>query len=112
VLRRRREHFLIHQIRRTYDREAGKFMFNISYETAVRRSPRSVAVAEAFGLGVDEEQKFVNLDNVELKISPKDIVYVTGDSGSGKSVLLRAIQKDLGDDAFDMAYIKENPLSP
>ncbi|MDH5788016.1 MAG: GNAT family N-acetyltransferase, partial [Candidatus Bathyarchaeota archaeon] len=95
-----------------YDREAGKFMFNISYETAVRRSPKSVAVAEAFGLGVDEEQKFVILDNVELKISPTDIVYVTGDSGSGKSVLLKAIHKDLGDDVFDMGDVHEESVKP
>jgi ABC-type transport system involved in cytochrome c biogenesis ATPase subunit/GNAT superfamily N-acetyltransferase len=69
-------------------------------------------VAEAFGLGVDEEHKFTVLD-VELKIGPTDIVYVTGDSGSGKSVLLRAIKKDLGDEAIDVADIqvdREKPL--
>jgi len=52
-------------------------------------------VAEPFGLGVDEAKRFVVLD-AELKIGPKDVVYVTGDSGSGKSVLLRAIKEDLG----------------
>jgi ABC-type lipoprotein export system ATPase subunit/GNAT superfamily N-acetyltransferase len=59
-------------------------------------------VAEAFGLGVDEAQRFKVLD-AELKIGPRDVVYVTGDSGSGKSVLLRAIKADLGDEAVDMA---------
>jgi ABC-type transport system involved in cytochrome c biogenesis ATPase subunit/GNAT superfamily N-acetyltransferase len=51
--------------------------------------------------------------DVELKIGPTDIVYVTGDSGSGKSVLLRAIKKDLGDEAVDVADIQvdwEKPL--
>jgi ABC-type lipoprotein export system ATPase subunit/GNAT superfamily N-acetyltransferase len=31
-----------------------------------------------------------------------DVVYITGDSGSGKSVLLRALKADLGSEAGDM----------
>jgi ABC-type transport system involved in cytochrome c biogenesis ATPase subunit len=61
-------------------------------------------VVEAFGLGVDEAQKFKVLD-AELKISPQDIVYITGDSGSGKSVLLRAIRSDLGEEAVDLSEV-------
>jgi len=102
---RRHEFFQIQRVRRTYDREQGKFSFNISYSTAVALTPRTTAVAEAFGLGIDDEHKFSVLD-VELKIGSSDIVYVTGDSGSGKSVLLRAIKKDLGDEAIDVADIQ------
>lgn len=111
-MRRRDQFFSIRQVKRTYDRRLGKFSFNISYTTAVTLTPRTTAVAEAFGLGVDEELEFPVLD-VELKIAATDIVYVTGDSGSGKSVLLRAIKKDLGDDAIDVADIQvdhERPL--
>jgi len=111
-MKRRQNSFRIHKIRRVYDREQGKFSFNISYSTAVALTPRTIAVAEAFGLGVDEELRFPVLD-VELKIGPTDIMYVTGDSGSGKSVLLRAIKKDLGDEAIDVADIqvdREKPL--
>jgi ABC-type lipoprotein export system ATPase subunit/GNAT superfamily N-acetyltransferase len=54
-----------------------------------------VSVAEGFGLGLDQWEKFVIYDNVELNIGPKDIVYITGDSGSGKSVLLKALEKDI-----------------
>jgi ABC-type transport system involved in cytochrome c biogenesis ATPase subunit/GNAT superfamily N-acetyltransferase len=61
-------------------------------------------VAEAFGLGIDEAQKFKVLDT-ELKISPTDIVYISGDSGSGKSVLLRAIRADLGYEAVDLSEV-------
>jgi ABC-type ATPase with predicted acetyltransferase domain len=111
-LRRRKEYFRIHNIRRTYDRNAGKFTFNIAYETAAKLTPRTVAVAEAFGLGLDQGEKFVVLDNVELKIGPRDIVYITGDSGSGKSVLLRALQKDLGEEAVDIASLQINSKSP
>ncbi len=49
----------------------------------------------------------------ELKIGPQDIVYITGDSGSGKSVLLKAIRADLGDEAADLSEVDvdlEKPL--
>jgi len=102
---RRREFFRIQKFRRRYDRETGKFVFNIAYETATEITPGTIAVAEAFGLGIDQTRKFVLYDNVELKIGPKDIVYITGSSGSGKSVLLKAIKRDLGEEAIDVADI-------
>ena len=58
-------------MRRTYDRAEGKFLINIAYETAAEITPRTVAIAEAFGLGVDQQQKFVLYDNVEFKIGIK-----------------------------------------
>ena len=68
-------------------------------------------MAEAFGLGIDEAQKFKVLD-AELKIGPQDIVYITGDSGSGKSVLLRAIRADLGEEAIDLSEVAVDPDKP
>jgi len=109
---KRREVFRIQRFRRRYDREAEKFLFNIAYETAVEITPRTVAVSDAFGLGVDEGQKFVLYDNVELRIGPKDIVYITGDSGSGKSVLLKALKEDLGDEAVDIADLQAQSDKP
>jgi ABC-type transport system involved in cytochrome c biogenesis ATPase subunit/GNAT superfamily N-acetyltransferase len=110
-MRDRREIFRIRKVRKVYDREAGKFSFNISYETHAELTDRSLAVAEAFGLGVDENQKFKVLD-AELKIGPRDVVYVTGDSGSGKSVLLRAVRKDLGDEAIDLSEVQVETNRP
>lgn len=104
-MKRRHEYFRIRKFARRYDKQTGKFTFNIAYETAAELTPRTLDVAEAFGLGIDETQKFVVYDNVELQIGPKDIVYITGDSGSGKSVLLKAIKHDLGDEAIDMTDI-------
>jgi len=97
IMRRQHEFFHISRYARRYDRREGKFIIDISYETATKITPRTIAVSEAFGLGVDQEKKFVIYDNVELKIGPKDIVLITGDSGSGKSVLLRALAKDIRD---------------
>ena len=96
---RKREIFDILEFGKRYDEKTGTFRINIRYRTRTEITPRTIAVAEAFGLGVDEHQEHVVYDDVELKISPKDIVLVTGESGSGKSVLLRALVKDLGDQA-------------
>jgi len=110
-MRRRREYFHIRQFRRIYDRVEGKFRFNVSYETHTKPTPRSLVVAEAFGLGIDEVQTFTVLD-AEVKIGPRDITYITGDSGSGKSVLLRAIRADLGGEAADLSEIVVDPKKP
>lgn len=105
TLTRRRQFFRIRSSHRTYDKRTNKFTINIAYETAAAITPRTVAVAEAFGLGLDEQRRFIVYENVELRIGPTDIVYITGDSGSGKSVLLKTICKDLGDSAISMADI-------
>jgi len=99
-------------MRRVYDRGQNRFTFNISYETSTKITPRSIAVAEAFGLGIDAQRRFVVLDNAELKMGPTDIVYITGDSGSGKSVLLRALLQDLGEEAVNMADVHVDPEKP
>ena len=62
-------------------------------------------------MGVDDALKFKVLD-AELKIGPKDVVYITGDSGSGKSVLLRAIRADLGEEAIDLSEVVVDPEEP
>jgi ABC-type ATPase with predicted acetyltransferase domain len=103
--------FRIRQLRRIYDREEGKFTFNVCYETHTKVTPRSLVVAEAFGLGIDEAQKFKVLD-ASLKIGPQDIVYITGDSGNGKSVLLRAIRADLGEEAIDLSEVTVDTEKP
>jgi len=96
---RKKEFFHITKYARKFDRETGKFIIDISYETAAPEpTQRVIEVAESFGLGLDEWEKFVVYDNVELKIGPQDIVLITGDSGSGKSVLLKALEKDIKQD--------------
>jgi ABC-type ATPase with predicted acetyltransferase domain len=110
---RLREHFRIRKFARRYDRKTGKFTFNIAYETKTDITDRTVAVAEAFGLGISDFQKHVLYDDVELKIGPKDIVYVTGDSGSGKSILLDAIVRDLNpQEAVRMSDVEIDPDKP
>jgi ABC-type transport system involved in cytochrome c biogenesis ATPase subunit/GNAT superfamily N-acetyltransferase len=114
VTRRRPEHFHIGQLKRTYSRETGVFTVNISYETApATLTERTKEVAEAFGLGCDQTRQFTLYDNVNIHIRPADVVLITGDSGSGKSALLKALKADLDADATDakgIAIDAERPI--
>lgn len=95
-----------------YDKATGKFTFDIRYKTRTDVTPRTIAVSEAFGIGVDEYHEAVIYDNVELKIGPTDVVYIVGESGSGKSVLLKALEKDLRRQTVNINDIKIDEDKP
>ncbi len=90
---------------RRYDKERGCYVYDVSFKTKAPLTERTVEVAEAFGLGIDEEKEHVLYRDFELRLAEGDIVYITGDSGSGKSVLLRAIEEDLGDEAVNISNV-------
>lgn len=71
-----------------------KFIVSKRFNTTVERTPRVIEVAEAFGLGLDDRE-FVLYDEMEIELEPTDVVYITGQSGSGKSVLLRQLVEAL-----------------
>jgi ABC-type lipoprotein export system ATPase subunit len=113
MTRHHTEHFQINQYHRRYDKETDRFIINISYETAAPQpTQRVLAVAESFGLGLDQRHRFVIYDNVELKISPRGIVYITGESGSGKSALLKALENDIKTDMNQIAINISNIKPP
>lgn len=58
------------------------------FRTGVERTPRVLEIAESFGLGLNDRD-FVVYDNLELEVRQGDVVYITGQSGSGKSLLLK-----------------------
>lgn len=69
-------------------------VLNTTYETTTpEATPRVVAVAESFGVGIDETVKFPVLDKLTFEYNDDDLIYVTGDSGSGKSTILRLLQQ-------------------
>ncbi len=110
---RRPEHFHIQHLKRTYNRQTGTFTINISYETApTTLTQRTKEVAEAFGLGTDQTRQFTLYDNINIHIKPTDIVLITGDSGSGKSALLKALKADLGSEAQDTKDLAIDPNQP
>ena len=71
-----------------------KFSISKKFNTTVTRTPRVIEVAEAFGLGLDERE-FILYDNLKFAIEAGQVVYITGQSGSGKSVLLRQVSRKL-----------------
>lgn len=66
------------------------YCIDIRFKTRVERSPRVLEVAESFGIGL-EEKDFVVFDKMDLHVRDGDVVYITGQSGGGKSVLLREL---------------------
>ena len=87
---------------RRYDSERGCYVYDISFKTSAPLTERTLGVAEAFGLGIDEEREHVLYRDFELRLPQGGVVYITGDSGSGKSVLLRALGVDLGEEAVNL----------
>ena len=65
----------IRKLRRIYDRGKDRFTFHVEYETITEITPRTLDVAEAFGLGIDEAQKFLVLNTI-LQISPEILCWL------------------------------------
>lgn len=88
-----------------------KYLIDIKFTTGVERSARVVEVAEAFGLGLDETE-FVIFDKLELDVPDGSVVYITGQSGSGKSLLLRELAKQMsarGKSVINLDHIEFDP---
>lgn len=66
---------------------------SLSRDTAVEPSPRVLRVAGMFGLGVEEDRKLTIIPPITLDLSPRQIIFITGASGSGKSSLLALIDE-------------------
>ncbi len=90
-----------------------QYLINKSFHTNVTRSQRVLECAEAFGLGL-EDKEFKVYDNVTLEVRQGDVVYITGQSGSGKSLLLKelarqiALEQPVAD--IDKVVLEEVPL--
>lgn len=83
-----------------------KYTISRAFKTSVERTPRVMEVAEAFGLGLSDKE-FVVFDNLELDVRPKDVVYITGQSGSGKSLLLRDLADQMRKSGLKVADLNE-----
>ena len=82
------------------------YNLNVAFKTRVNKTVRTLEIAESFGLGLDEKE-WVLYDNLELNIDQGDVVYVTGQSGSGKSVVLRELQKLMAAEGKSVASIDQ-----
>lgn len=72
------------------------YHIDVRFQTRVARSPRVLEIAEAFGIGL-EDKEFVVFDNLDVKVEQGAVVYITGQSGGGKSVLLRELARQMGE---------------
>ncbi|MEM2057117.1 MAG: AAA family ATPase [Thermoproteota archaeon] len=70
-----------------------KVIINKAFKTKTKVTKRTINISEAFGIGVDDEKVFPVFKDFVVDINPGDVVYITGESGSGKSVLLRELAK-------------------
>lgn len=81
-----------------------EYVLNKKFSTRVARSDRVLQVAESFGLGLEEKDFFV-LRDVHVEVNPGDVVYITGQSGSGKSQMLRCLQEEMRKSGLKVADI-------
>ena len=81
-----------------------KFVFDKRFTTKVERTPRVLEMAEAFGLGISDKE-FVIYDHLEIEVLPGDVIYITGQSGSGKSLLLRFLAEELAKTGLQVANL-------
>lgn len=64
-----------------------KYILTKSFTSSVQRTPRVLEIAEGFGLGLTDK-RFVIFDNLEVEVNQGDVVFITGQSGGGKSLAL------------------------
>ena len=88
-----------------------KYIIDKRFNSEVDRTDRVLEIAESFGLGLDDKE-FVVFDSQEIPVEQGDVVYITGQSGSGKSVLLRELSAQMSDAGLNVADIDKVELKP
>jgi uncharacterized protein len=68
------------------------YTLNKTVQTCATITPNVIACEEMFGIGADSEQTVQIVDDLKIRISPGDVVYVTGGSGAGKSTVLSLLR--------------------
>lgn len=87
------------------------YVIDRAFASSVERTPRVLEIAEGFGLGLSDK-KFVIYDNLKIEIAQGDIVYITGQSGSGKSLLLKDLTTKMRADGQTVADLNAVELDP
>ncbi|MEM9296195.1 MAG: AAA family ATPase [Planctomycetota bacterium] len=69
-----------------------RLRIEMQVRSAPRPSPHVLETASIFGLGADAEHRITVVPPTELVLAPRQLVFVTGPSGSGKSSILRRVR--------------------
>ena len=88
-----------------------EYTINKKFETSVVRSDRVLNVAESFGIGLGGKD-FVVFDDFKIDVNSGDVVYINGQSGSGKSVLLRELKREMQKDGMNVGDIDNVEIDP
>ena len=87
------------------------YIIDKRFNSEVDRTERVLEIAESFGLGLDDKE-FVVFDPQNLPVEQGNVVYITGQSGSGKSVLLRELSAQMIAAGLNVADIDKVELKP
>jgi len=82
---------------------------HVEFSTKAEVTKRTMAVCEAFGLGVDEAKHFVVFDKFSLDFRRGNLIFITGDSGGGKTLLLKAFKGFFGDESISLTDLEVDP---
>lgn len=82
------------------------YVITKSFTSRVARSERVLALAEAFGLGL-EEKEFHLFKELPIEIDAGDVVYITGQSGSGKSQLLKELCRQMAESGLEISNLDD-----
>jgi len=96
------------EIRKVDGSDEWEIFVNYAFETKTDITERTIKVADAFGIGIDSESRFQIFDNFKTTLWKGAVVYIAGDSGSGKSFLLENVYAKL-DNSISMNEIKVDP---
>ena len=72
-----------------------KFALNKSFVTVSEQTSGTLLVSQSFGLGLDVKREFPVLHDLQIDLRPSDVVCICGDSGGGKSTLLKQLSESV-----------------